>query len=329
MELKNLKVCITGIGGFIGKRLAEILKEKGAIVSGLEIDSSLSNIMREKGFKILTGSTSSQKDLEALLENQDFVVHTAAIVKEGGSLEDFREINVRASVNLAKKAKEMGLRGMIHLSSVMVYGFDYVENITEDGELRGENNPYCMTKIEGESELRKIMSPEFGIIFIRPGDVYGEGSKPWVVRPLELMKMGLFSLPDGGKGLMNATYIDNLILGILLSIEKEAYGEAFNITDGTTITWRDYFHRLSKAGNFREPLSLPTFVARALVDVFNFVFSIIQKPSPVSTDGIHFILRKNPVSIEKAKKILGYNPIFSLEEGLKRTFEWVQKSKII
>ena len=141
--------------------------------------------------------------------------------------------------------------------------------------------------------------------------------------------MGLFSLPDGGTGLMNATYIDNLIQGILLSIEKEAYGEAFNITDGTTISWRDYFNKLSKAGGFREPLSLPTFLARGLVDIFNFLFSVLQKPSPVSSDGINFILRKNSVSINKAKNILGYIPLVSLDDGLKRTFEWVQKSKII
>jgi nucleoside-diphosphate-sugar epimerase len=329
MKLKNTKICITGIGGFIGKRLAEILKEKGAIVSGLEIDSNTSNKLRELGYRVITGNTSNHQDIDQLLENQDFVVHTAAIVKEGGSLEEFREVNVKATVNLAVRAKEMGLRGMVHLSSVMVYGFDYIENISEDGELRGENNPYCITKIEGERELLKIMTPEFGIILIRPGDVYGADSKPWVLRPLELMKMGLFSLPDGGSGKMNATYIDNLCEGIILGIEKEVYGEAFNITDGTTISWRDYFYQLAEAGGYSKPLSLPTFIAKSLVDVVNLFFSFTGKPSPVSSDGINFILRKHAVSIDKAKKILGYKPLVSLEDGLKRTLDWVKNNKVV
>lgn len=328
MNIKNTKICITGIGGFIGKRLAEILKERGAIVSGLEIDPNTANKLRDLGYNVITGNTTNRLDLEKFLDNQDFLVHTAAIVKEGGSLEEFREVNVKSSVNLAIKAKEKGLKGMIHLSSVMVYGFEYTENISEDGELRGENNPYCITKIEGERELLKILTKDFGIIFIRPGDVYGADSKPWVLRPLELMKMGLFSLPDGGSGKMNATYIDNLCQGIILGIEKEAYGEAFNITDGTTITWKDYFGQLAKAGGFSEPLSLPTFIARSLVDVVNLFFSFTGKPSPVSSDGINFILRKNAVSIEKAKRLLGYEPIVSLEEGLRITYDWVRKQKI-
>ena len=126
---------------------------------------------------------------------------------------------------------------------------------------------------------------------------------------------------------MNCTYVDNLCSGILLSLEKEAYGSTFNITDGTTVTWKEYFNRLAIAGGFSPPLSLPSSLARALVEVVGFGYRMFGKPSPVSSEGIDFILRNHPVSIEKAKRELGYVPVISMEEGLRITFEWVKSKK--
>lgn len=324
MDIKNCKICITGIGGFIGNRLAEILRLKGAIVSGLELNPISAKKLIQKGFKVIVGSTSDLEILDKFLTGNDIIIHTAAIVREGGSLDEFREVNVNSSLLLAKAARDRGLRGMVHLSSVMVYGFEYEENINEGGELKGEGNPYCITKIEGEALLKEMNSPSFGIIIIRPGDVYGPFSNPWVLRPLELMKMGLFSLPDGGNGTMNSTYVDNLCEGIILSLSGEAFGEIFNITDGETISWADYFDGLAIAGGLSKPPRLPLFMAIFLLEIVSFFIKLTGKPSPVSRDGINFILRKNAVSIEKAKKVLGFKPSTSLREGLDHTFNWVK-----
>ena len=144
------------------------------------------------------------------------------------------------------------------------------EILTENGELRGEDNPYCITKIEGERELSKLIDPNFGIIFIRPGDVYGPNSMPWVMRPLDLMKRGFFALPDGGNGKINLTYVDNLAHGVYLAIEEKAYGEAFNITDGETLTWKEYFTRLADAGGHTHPMVLPAFLLKGLVRALGF-----------------------------------------------------------
>ena len=327
-KIQDLKICITGAGGFIGRRLMEILRERGATVSGLEINPESASLLSRENFQIFTGSTSDPEILKKFLMGNDIVIHTAAIVNEDGSFDEFREVNVRSTILIANLAKELGLRGMVHLSSVMVYGFDYIENVDENGELKGEGNPYCTTKIEGERALKEIMTAEFGIIFIRPGDVYGPGSKPWVVRPLQLMKMGLFSLPDGGMGIMNCTYIDNLCEGILLTIVNEAYGETFNITDGECITWKEYFYGLADAGGYRKPIRLPLSLAILLLEVVSFMIKLGGRPSPVSREGIKFVLRKNSVSIHKAKNILNYKPVISMKEGLSITYDWVRKNFI-
>jgi nucleoside-diphosphate-sugar epimerase len=325
---QDKKICITGIGGFIGNRLAELLVERGAIITGIEIRPDRARELEKKGFHVYIGSTEDSQLLEKSLKGCDFVLHTAALVQEGGKLEEFRKVNVQASVEIAQIAKRLGVRAMVHFSSVMVYGFTYPENITEEGELRGEENPYCITKIEGERELHKIMDSKFGIIYIRPGDVYGPFSMPWVVRPLELMKMGLFSLPDGGNGRINLTYIDNLVYGVCLALEKEAYGEAFNITDGTTLTWKEYFSRLAEAGGFSPPMSLPSFVIKTFVQILGMGYHLLGNVPPVTEEGVRFLLRQHPVSIEKAKTILGYHPIVPMPEGIRKTMDWVSQEQI-
>jgi nucleoside-diphosphate-sugar epimerase len=322
---QNKKICITGIGGFIGSRLAEIFSSKGAIVSGIEANPEKAKLLETKGFLVAVGSTSDSHLLEKCIRGCDFVLHTAAIVQEGGDLEEFRNVNVYASAEVARIAKKEGVRAMVHFSSVMVYGFTYPAYITEDGELRGENNPYCMTKIEGERELLKMMDSSFGVILIRPGDVYGPQSIPWVVRPLELMEMGLFSLPDGGSGTINLTYVDNLVHGVSLSLEKEAYGEAFNLTDGETLTWKEYFSRLAEAGGYSSPMSLPSFLIQILVQAVGVGYQLFGKTPPVSAEGVQFLLRQNPVSIEKAKNVLGYHPIIPMTEGIRTTMDWVKQ----
>ncbi|MFM6003471.1 MAG: NAD-dependent epimerase/dehydratase family protein, partial [Sphaerospermopsis kisseleviana] len=110
----------------------------------------------------------------------DLILHNAQIAEEAGDIKHFRQINVDGTVNIAQAAKQAGIKTFVHLSTVLVYGFDYPENVTESGVLSDENNAYCQTKIEAEIAVLKLNSPEFGVIIIRAGDVYGPGSIPWI-----------------------------------------------------------------------------------------------------------------------------------------------------
>ncbi|TGK35919.1 NAD-dependent epimerase/dehydratase family protein [Leptospira gomenensis] len=325
MNLTGKTVCITGIGGFIGRRSAQIAKERGMNVRGIEMNVAKAEELKREGFTVIVGNTSDPEILKEAVKGADFILHTAAVVREGGSLEEFRKVNVFASVELAKIAKESGARGMIHLSSVMVYGFSYPNYVDEQGPFRGEGNPYCITKIEGESELVRLNDPDrFGILIVRPGDVYGPGSIPWVVRPVQLMKKKLFSLPDGGKGTINLTYVDNLVAGTLLALEKEAWGQSFNITDDHPMTWKEYFFRLADAAEISRPPSLPAWLLKTFVVLMEYGFGVFGKRPPATREGVNFLLRQNPVSIEKAKSVLGYKPVVDTEKALQFTFDWVK-----
>ncbi|MCR9141465.1 MAG: NAD-dependent epimerase/dehydratase family protein [bacterium] len=331
MKLKSKTICITGIGGFIGRRVAQLARERGMSVRGLDANPERARVAQDEGATVIVGDLLDETRLAEAVQGSDIVLHTAAIVREGGKLDEFRRVNVEGSVLVARKAREAGARAMVHLSSVMVYGFRFPPDISEEGPYRGEGNPYCMTKIESESALLEENTDpaNFGIVIIRPGDVYGPGSEPWIVRPLELMRKGLFSLVDGGRPIINHTYVDNLADGIFLALEKEAWGEAFNITDGMATTMKEFYTRLAKMAGLRPPRIMPAWLVKLSIRFVNIFETILRRPHIALPGGVEFIRRPHAYSIEKAHHELRYRPQVSLDQGLENTKAWLKSQALI
>lgn len=257
MEITNKTLLITDIDGFIGSRASEISINKGMKVCGLQINSGKSQISHNREINIIPANITSPKNLQSVTQGVDIVLHTQELAKESGKLEEFQKVNVEGTVNIAKAAKDSGVGVFVYISSALVYGFEYPENVTEEQSLPVIDNPYCQTKQAAEKALMQLNSPSFGVIIIRPGDVYGPGCIPWIIRPLLMMRQKLFAYAGDGKGICNHLYIDNLIDAIFLALEKEAYGEIFNITDGQETSWKNYFTSLAEIENLPVPSSLP------------------------------------------------------------------------
>ena len=329
MKLNDKSLLITGIGGFIGFRTAELALQRGIKVRGLQRSLSKAQKAQNLGVEVMIGSITDPVAAQKACQGMDMVLHTAAIAKEGGTLKDFRDVNVGGAVTMAKAAKAAGIRVFVHLSSVMVYGFHYPNLVTEDGELRGEQNPYCQTKIESEQELLKLHDfPNFNVIIIRAGDVYGPGSLHWTVRPLLLMHQRLFILANGGRGAINHLYIDNLMDAIFLALEKESYGEIFNITDGQNTSWKVFFMKLAEIGKLPSPRSLPAEIVKILIQLRCLYLKALGKPLDLLPETVNFITRPYAYSIVKAQTQLGYKPKIDLDEGMERIQSWLKNTNI-
>jgi nucleoside-diphosphate-sugar epimerase len=329
MKLSEQKLLITGIPGFIGLRTAELALARGLKVRGLQNHNKQGQIAQNLGTEVMIGSVTDPDIAQKACQGIDIVIHTEQTDQEVGSIKHFRDINVHGTLNIAKAAKNHGVKIFVHLSSILVYGFNYPNYVTELGQLCGENNPYCQTKIESEAALLELNnSPDFNIIIIRAGDTYGPGSIPWIVRPLLLMQQKIFTYANDGQGVINHVYIDNLIDGIFLAIEQEAYGETFNITDGKETSWKEYFTRLAELeghGNFR---SLPKDELKLLLQVRHQGQKLFGKKADILPDSLDFITRPHACSIAKAETILGYQPKIDLTEGMHRTQAWLRKTDI-
>jgi nucleoside-diphosphate-sugar epimerase len=140
-------------------------------------------------------------------------------------MEDFVRVNVRGTRNVLDAA---GGRHAVVLASVAAWGYEFTRPLAEDSPPHPCGIPYIDTK--GYAEVRALRR---GATVIRPGDVYGPGSRPWVVRPLEMMRRGRFYLPAPGDGLITPVYVDDLVDAIVRALrEPRAAAHAYTVWNG-------------------------------------------------------------------------------------------------
>lgn len=311
-------IAITGIGGFIGLRMAQRAHELGWQVRGLDLSETAAERARAVGAEVFVGGVNDVAVVTAVLKGADIVFHTAAIVEEDGARELYERVNVEGTRTVATLARDTGVQHFIHLSSVMVYGFHYPANVREEGPLDGTGNIYNETKLSSERVAMSLHNPKgMQVTVIRPGDVYGVGSVPWILRPLDLIRRGLFMLPDGGRGVINHVHVDNLLDGVFLAIEKRAGGEAFTISDGVATSCKDYFAYVARMAGKHSLPTLPAPLVFLLIALGTWVSRFFGRKFPASAAATHFLMRRNAYSIEKAQRMLGYAPRITLENGMR------------
>lgn len=314
-------LAITGIGGFIGLRMAERALALGWQVSGVDLSPPAVARACALGIDARVGDITDPASLVPVFTGADLVFHTAAVVQEDGPRELYERVNNRGTETVCRVAREAGVRRLLHLSSIMVYGFDYPDQVNETGPFTTDDNLYNETKLSSERIALGFNAPSkgFEVVALRPGDVYGVGSVPWVTRPLAIMRKRQFILPALGQGVINHVHVDNLIDGVLLAAEHPAApGEAFNLTDGIATSCRDYFGLLAKVtGSGLIPVA-PTWLLDGALRIGERLARPMGLHLPVERAGLPFLTRRHSISITKAQRVLGYQPRIQLNEGMRQ-----------
>ena len=318
------RIFITGANGFIGKALAARLRELGAEVTGVDLVGDPAN-------GIVEGTTADPEVWKDSLAGIDAVVHTAAIVSTVAPIDKAWEVNVLGTRKVLDAAIAAGVSRFVHLSSVAAYGFDFPENVDETYPVRvsGGVSSYTDTKVNSEQVvLAAHAAGEMECVVVRPCDVYGPGSV-WIREPIALAKAGQMILPNGGKGIFDIVYIDNFVDGMVLVLSSEAAaGQIFNIGDGAPVTCKEYFGRVAGwAGG--KTRSVPLSIAAPALNVVGGLQRRIGKPNELGAAAMHLLNRPAGYSIEKARTVLGYEPIVTFDEGMRRCEEWAHSAGLI
>ena len=323
-------VAVTGVSGFIGDAVARRYADAGATVRGLDrrrpdpADPLTPDA--DPRVEYVVGDVTRPADLRRLVTGADIVVHTAAIVAESGDWRDFDRVNAQAPSWVGLAAREAGAESFVHLSSVMVHGFDFPDGVAEDGPLDHAANPYCATKIRAEHLLRGIDRPgDFNVHIVRPGDVYGPYSTPWIVRPVQHMREGTFLYVSPSA--INHVYIDNLVDAIetVVSAGAELSGVPVTATDGMATPSREFYGYYADLVGMRFAPTVPGWLAEPAVGALAAVLPRgLRRRLDLDRESIRYLRRRGAYDTSRLRG-LGWSPRVSLAEGRERTAAWLRQ----
>ena len=324
MEQNIKKVFITGANGFIGKAFASHLKKKGIQSCGIDfVANPEANVIAADLFAV--------DKWRSLLEECDAVLHTAAVVSNALSEDETWRVNVLGTqmvLDAASGSKKT--RRFIHLSSVAALGYEHEGRMDEFMPLRACGQPYRDTKIASEHLVLNYHTS--GMIegcIIRPADVYGPGSRPWVVLPVEEMKKKKFLVP--AEGMFGPVYVDDLVKGIYLALTRaSAAGQIFHLSGFGEVSNLEYFGYLAKMVGLKKVPTVSSKLAIAGTTVFEKAVHLAGKTTDINPLTMIMLSRPSAdYSHARAKKLLGYKPSVTLEKGMQRCEAWLRKEGMI
>ena len=320
-----MKILITGVSGFVGKALVHslVLNEKYSIVglSRTDLDLPIDCI------KI--GDLSPSTNYMDLLSGVDVVIHLVARVHQmressKDPLSDFRFLNCATALNLAEQAACAGVRRFIFLSSIKVSGetskpdepFRIKDIIDLNCPLILKKDPYAVSKLECEQGLQSISNrTKMGVVIIRPPLVYGSGVKGNFISLLNLTKT---RVPLPFKGIENKrsfVFVENLVSLIIKVVDHpNSDGEIFLVSDGMDISTSRLIETIYKySGKKAKMFQIPK-------SVWKFFLFLIGKKCLYNR-----LFENLQVDISQTQAKLGWNPQFSVEDGIRKTINSYKK----
>jgi nucleoside-diphosphate-sugar epimerase len=317
-------VFITGAGGFIGRALTERFRALGSEVRGVDLLDSDDEA-------IVTGDISEPGHWQRHAEGCELVIHTAAVVGMYSSKHGYWEGNVVAPRLAMDAAIAGGAKCFLHLSSIVVFGFDFEGEVDERTPVRPNGVHYVDTKIASEQVvLAAHAEGEIPCTIVRPGDVYGPGSRPWTTEPVRLLKAKQLVLPARGRGLHSPVYIDDLVDGIVrAATAPEAAGRIFILTGAEPVTISDFIAHYCRMLGIDRPRTAPTPVVREIARAMDLAARLRGRRSEVTPGAIDYFTRRGTYSIKRAREALGYEPAHDLDSGMRATEEWLRDKDLL
>lgn len=320
IELSGKKILITGAAGFIGSNLCETLLKKGNKVVGLDNyatgkKENIEHLLDHADFEFIKGDIRNLSDCKKAVIGVEYILHQAALGSVPRSIKDpatSNDVNVGGFLNMLIAARDEGVKRFIYAASSSTYGDSESLPKVED-KIGKPLSPYAITKYVNEL-YADVFSKTYGIqtIGLRYFNVFGRKQDPNGAYAAVIPKfVGQFMKGESpvingdGEYSRDFTYIDNVIQANMLSMvveNEEAINTVYNVAYGERNTLNDL------VGYLKDYLSR---VDETIKDI-----PILHGPNRAG-DIPHSL-----ASIDKAKRLLNYNPQYSLEEGLKEAVTW-------
>ena len=321
------KILVTGGAGFIGSNMCEYLLNMNHEVVCLDnfILGKRENIeecLKNNKFELIEGDIRNLSDCKKAVQNADAVLHLAALGSVPRSIADpvtTNDININGYLNMIVATRDAGIKRFVYAASSSTYGDS--QSLPKIEEIIGKPlSPYAITKYVGEL-YADVFSKTYGVecIGLRYFNVFGRKQDPAGAYAAVIPKFTDLlinkdapTINGDGSFSRDFTYIDNVLQINYLALttsNDNAINQVYNVAYGESSTLNELFAQIKS--------NLQQFI-----------------PEIDSIEPIYGPFRKGDIphslaSIDKAIKLLNYNPQFSLKDGIEKTIKWYYESTVL
>ncbi|MCY2971524.1 MAG: NAD-dependent epimerase/dehydratase family protein [Planctomycetota bacterium] len=327
--MNNRTCLITGAGGLVGSSLAEACVKRGYKVKALIRSGSDGSFLEKLGVEVVRGDLQDKTLPIEATQGVDTVFHCAAKVGDWGSVDSYRQVNVEGLRKLLDSLNPAQLYKFVHFSSLGVYEARHHYQTDESTPPPDQHfDGYTQSKMESEKlALQYHKDKGYPIVVLRPGFIYGPRDRTVLPRLMEKLKTKEVKYIGSSSYAMNNIFVGNLVQAAFLALDNpNAVGQVFNLTDGEKVSKKRFITTIAKGMNLPTPFFLP--VPLWLVKL---IASSMEKKAlkrgaleapKITKANIKFLGLNLDFSIEKAKRILGYAPAKTFDEGMAETLNW-------
>jgi nucleoside-diphosphate-sugar epimerase len=259
--------------------------------------------------------------LSAALEGVDYVFNLASVhLDVHASYEQFRSVNVQALGRLVELSAAAGVKRLVQVSSVGVYGNVVSPPAKEDAPLNPEND-YERTKAAGEAAAKSAAARTgLDLVVVRPSWVYGAGC-PRTAKLLRALRKRSFFYIGTGRNLRHPVYVDDLLAGLEQAAlaGPEIAGATFNMAGPSWMTVQEMVTQFAEAIDVRPPvLHAPRWLGLTVGWSAEQLGAVLGREPPVSRRTLAFFENDNAFDISAARRAFGFDPRTELLGGVRR-----------
>ena len=327
-----MNIFITGATGYVGNNLTNRLAAEGHIVHALCRSVNKKSLLAHSNIKVFEGDITDIDSVEKAMKGCEQVYHLAAYARVWSKDPSvFYKLNVQGTKHVLEAARKLGIKNIVFTSTGGVLGPSNGQPVKEDDARLGNIfNEYEDTKTQAEDLCKEYCNKyNMRIVIVNPPRIYGPGIESEsnaVTRLVKLYLKGKWKiLPGDGKKTGSYVYVDDVVNGHVLAMEKGRSGERY-ILSGVNASYNEFFDVLSKVSRKKATLyPLPVWLMMIAGYSIMGYSKITGNPPLLTPKWIKKYLYDWSLSCEKAQKELGYT-YRSLEEGLHQTVNWIKQN---
>jgi len=316
-----MKIFITGGSGYLGRNLIRGLIKRGDTVRALARSVSSGEVVEALGADVVAGDLNQKDALRRGMEGCDAVIHSAALVAQWGNPLDFHRVNVAGTQQVIEACQMMAIPRLLHISTEAVLA-DGKPMIHVDETAPYPRKPiglYPLTKMLAEKKVIAANSDTLKTIAVRPRLIWGNDDTVFLPALMDIAESGGWVWFNHGHYLTATCHVDNVVEGALLALDKGTGGNAYFLTDGAPVEFRNFITEMFKTqGKTLPDRSIPRRLSGWVANSSEFIvrrFNLDRDP-PLTRVTVAVLSQEITLNDQKARDELGYQSKVSREQGM-------------